>query len=98
MAIKCRIYSKRHKYAHNGYVGNPVSPTEESTKSSSTYRERGTVDERFFHRPYTLRVEPLRAQAKKTTKITKNAIRIKNIFAMSQRFEVTLWKYLRISP
>lgn len=37
------------------------------------------------------------SQAKKTTKIMKKTISIRKIFIISQRFDVTDWKYFRIS-
>lgn len=42
-----------------------------------------------------LRVE--RVQARKTTKMMKNTMRMRKILTISHRLEVTDWKYLRIS-
>lgn len=39
-----------------------------------------------------------RAQARKTTKTMKKTMRMRKILTISQRLEVTDWKYLRISP
>lgn len=37
------------------------------------------------------------SQARKTTKMMKKMMRMRKILTMSQRLEVTDWKYLRIS-